>query len=150
MLKNILVKTFATVFGLGFMPVGPGTWGTLGGAVFWYYFMDVPVLQYAAVSLVVLIISVWASWYSEEIFGEKDSGNIVIDEFIGYLVTMLLAPHTITAGIIGFVLFRIFDILKPVPIGLMERLPKGIGIVADDVMAGIYAAIVLNVIMYFI
>jgi len=150
MTKKNIVKTLATVFGLGYMPTGPGTWGTLGAAVVWYYFLDLPVGVYSLICVGVLLISIWASWFSVEFFGEEDSGHIVIDEFIGYLVTMFMAPHSLVAGIIGFVLFRFFDILKPYPVGVMENLPKGLGIVADDVMAGVYAAIVLQIILLFI
>lgn len=85
---------------------------------------------------------------AEVIFGQKDAPCIVIDEVVGLLWTMLYVPATILAVIIGFILFRFFDILKPFPVRLLEdKLPGGYGVVGDDVMAGIYSNLVLQVLI---
>jgi phosphatidylglycerophosphatase A len=93
-----------------------------------------------------IALSIWVSGEAAVIFGRADPGQVVIDEVCGYLVTMFLIPPSLRNIILGFFLFRLFDIVKPPPERSLERLPGGFGIVADDVVAGIYANIILQVI----
>lgn len=140
---------FATFFYIGYLPVGPGTIGTLGAAALYYLISDFSLLAYSLFLLGIIIFSVWAAGEAEKSLGKVDPQQIVIDEVCGYLVTMLLVPPTLTNIIIGFVLFRLFDIAKPPPIAKLERLPGGFGIVMDDVLAGVYANVVLQIIIWF-
>lgn len=147
--------TFSTVLGslllVGFIPVAPGTFGSL--AAYGIYLLLPATLfsgnmQYLLLLIVALaaFISVPICTASEKILG-KDAGSIVIDELIGYFVATLFLPHTWLIGLYAFVLFRVFDIAKPYPIYRIQSLPKGWGVVADDVLAGVYANILLQILI---
>jgi len=137
----------ATWFGSGLSPVTPGTTGTLAG---------IPLIlivgclgpRVSAVSLAVLIaVSIWASHRTEALLGRKDPGEVVIDEVAGFLVTMFLLPLSWLTVVLGFLLFRLFDVMKPWPIRQAERLNSGLGIVADDLLAGLYSHLALRIIL---
>jgi|SRR5215831_16163139 len=143
----------ATGLGAGFFPVAPGTVGALEGIAI---FLAVRALDFREVTLFVALVTlniglfllgVWASNKACGVIGVADPGQIVIDEISGQLISLtplaLLSSFSITGLIIGFVLFRIFDIFKPYPIRRLERLPGGLGVMADDALAGIYAAVLL-------
>jgi phosphatidylglycerophosphatase A len=150
-MKNFLIKTFVSVFGLGHLPYAPGTWGTFGAFIFWQlYFKNVWIVEYIFVVVILSILGIYFSGLAERIYKVKDSQHIVIDEFCGYLVSMIMVPTGIFWGIAGFILFRLFDIFKPVPIRQLEKLPLGLGVMADDLMAGVYVVVILNVARYFI
>lgn len=146
-----LMLALATGLGTGFSPVASGTVGTLGGvALFW--FMAPPHSSWRAyilASLVFIWMAVLVSSVAEGIYRKKDDGRIVIDEVVGFLVTMLFAPHTWKAVALGFVLFRIFDVLKPPPARKLQELRAGVGIVIDDLVAGVYACVCLHGVLYF-
>jgi phosphatidylglycerophosphatase A len=155
--------------GVGFLPVAPGTWGSLVGvglflatnaaAVAVYNLaaargwepMSITALETTAVLLLLIwlaITGIWAASRTEVVTGRKDPGVVVIDEVVGQLITYAFVtpfagPSTIIAG---FVLFRLFDIWKPYPIRRLEALESGLGIMADDVLAGFYAATLLSLI----
>ncbi len=136
----------ATWLNLGYSPVAPGTVGTLGGlvllaAIRWTGSLP---LEIAAIG-VLLALGVWSAHVAERHFGLEDPGPVVIDEVAGILITLVLLPSVWQVFLAGFVLFRIFDIVKPYPAGRLERLRGGVGIMADDVMAAIYANLVLQV-----
>jgi phosphatidylglycerophosphatase A len=139
---SILVSSF---FYLGYSPVAPGTVGTLGAVLLFYLISGFSNLEYVLFTIVFIILSVWVSGVTRTNLGESDPGIIVIDEVCGFLVTMILIPPSIINIALGFLLFRFFDILKPPPIRRSETLPGGLGIVADDVLAGIYANILLQI-----
>lgn len=141
---------FASLLGVGFIPFAPGTFGTLFAAgvylllpssLFsgqgWYWL--------GAGLLLVTGLAVWLSGKAEKTLGH-DAPAIVIDEFCGYFVTVLFLPKTILVAIWAFVLFRAFDIAKPFPINISQKLPGGWGIVVDDLIAGVYANIVIQII----
>jgi len=137
----------ATVFGVGYSPVAPGTLGTLIAIPVYYFLSNIlpPIYEITLVSF--FFLSVWISENAERLFGKKDDPRIVIDEVIGFLITMLWIPKTLLFVIMGFFLFRFFDILKPFPIRRLEKGFKGgFGVVLDDVVAGVYANIVLRLI----
>ena len=153
----------ATGLGLGFIPFGPGTFGSLLGVAICYglisAFKFTPlVLQQAILlgSVLLALLGIWASAQSERIFDRKDAGQIVIDEVCGQLVSYaFLAPALGMIGgdwrwalFIGFILFRFFDIVKPYPIRRLEGLGSGLGVMADDILAGVYAAVALSWILY--
>ena len=139
---SILISSF---FYLGYSPVAPGTVGTLGAVLLFYLISGFSNLEYVLFTIVFIILSVWVSEVARIRLGDSDPSRIVIDEVCGFLVTMILIPPSIINIALGFLLFRFFDILKPPPIRRSETLPGGLGIVADDVLAGIYANILLQI-----
>ena len=144
---NRFFLLIATGFGVGYSPVAPGTLGTLVAIPVYYFLSDIPSPLYEITLISFFFLSVWISENAETFFGKKDDPRIVIDEVMGFLITMLWLPKTILFIILGFFLFRFFDILKPFPIRQWERrLKGGIGVVLDDVMAAMYANIILHLI----
>ncbi len=140
----------ATGFGVGYSPVAPGTLGTLVAIPIYYFLSEILPPLYEITLIGFFFFSVWISENAERLFGKKDDQRIVIDEIMGFLITMLWVPKTIRFIIIGFFLFRFFDILKPFPIRRLEKAFKGgFGVVLDDVVAGVYANIILQIICYF-
>jgi phosphatidylglycerophosphatase A len=140
-----LLKNIATLGFVGYLPVAPGTWGTLAGLLF------VGALRPSANTHMLLIvgfiaIGIVSSEIAEKVIGETDSGHIIIDEVTGFLVSTVFLPGTYGYLIAGFLLFRIFDILKPFPIRKLESALKGgTGIMADDILAGIFTNVILQV-----
>ena len=134
----------ATGFGAGYSPFIPGTAGTLVAIPVYYLFSFLPFPLYEMTLLTFFFFSSWVSKQAEAVLGKKDDRRIVIDEIMGFLVTMLWMPPSLPTLIVGFILFRIFDILKPFPIRRLESVPSGFGVVLDDVMAGVYATISLR------
>lgn len=134
----------ATWFGFGLAPVASGTFGTLAAVpliLLLNYFGE----WYGAFALVVVIVvAIWASDRTQELLGRTDPSEVVIDEVAGFLVTMLLLPTSLVNVVLGFVLFRFFDIVKPWPVRQTERLKGGFGIVVDDLLAGVYAHLCLR------
>jgi phosphatidylglycerophosphatase A len=134
----------ATALGAGYAPKAPGTFGSAVGLLLWIVLPKILWLQLLAIALVAGIGS-WAGTVAEEHFGRHDPGEVVIDEVAGMMVTLLLNP---IAGplwmLAAFVLFRAADIVKPFPVRRFERLPGGVGIMADDLAAGVYANLALR------
>jgi phosphatidylglycerophosphatase A len=135
----------ATVCGAGYFPVASGTFGTLVAVVPYYVLRENPLL-YVIVTLLCIGVGVWSSSVVETIFQEKDSGKIVIDEVAGYFVTMAFLPQHWFYPLAGFVLFRLFDVWKPFGIRQTQKLKGGWGVMIDDVLAGILANAILQVI----
>jgi phosphatidylglycerophosphatase A len=145
------ILLLATGFGVGYSPIAPGTLGTLVAIPVYYFLSNITSPIYEITVIGFFFLSVWISENAEAFFGKKDDQRIVIDEIIGFLVTMLWVPKMLPFIIMGFFLFRFFDILKPFPIRRMERkLKGGFGVVLDDVLAGVYANIILHLIHLFI
>jgi len=141
----------ATGFGVGYSPIAPGTLGTLITIPIYYFLSAIPSPIYETTLIAFFFFSVWISENAEIFFGRKDDPRIVIDEMMGFLITMLWLPKTIFFVTTGFFLFRFFDILKPFPIRRLERRWRGgYGVVSDDVLAGIYGNIVLHAISCFV
>jgi phosphatidylglycerophosphatase A len=142
-----LVILLATWWGAGYSPIAPGTAGTIAAIPFYFLLRLLPLYGYLACVLGIGLVACWAAGEAERIFQEKDSKRIVIDEAVGFFITMTALPPSWPYLIGGFCLFRCFDILKPPPIRLIERKVKGgYGVVLDDVLAGIYAHIALRII----
>ena len=146
---NTTARLIATVGGVGLSPFAPGTCGTavaviLASALYW-----VPSVHFLVLTLITIVVGSWAAHRTDAMWNTQDSGRIVIDEVAGYFVTVsLFDRNSLAILLIGFVAFRILDILKPPPIRWMEHnLPGGIGVVLDDVAAGILAAAVLWVLV---
>jgi phosphatidylglycerophosphatase A len=152
----------ATGFGAGFIPFGPGTWGSIVGLLMAYglisaFGADILFLQNILIvaGLVFAGLGVWASDRAEKIFDRKDASQIVIDEVFGQIISFVfIAPYLAGLGanwrwwmIAGFGLFRAFDIFKPYPINRLQGLSGGIGVMMDDALAGVYAAVVLSLLL---
>jgi len=142
-----LILIIASGFGTGYSPWIPGTVGSLVGLLLFWPLHRLAFWPYLATLVGLIFLSTWISTIAETLFGEKDSRRIVIDEIVGMLVTLSFLPFTWKWALAGFLLFRLFDIWKPFPARLcQERLPGGWGVVWDDVVAGIYANLLLQVI----
>ena len=134
--------------GLGYAPVASGTFGTLAGIPVFYLLSGFPPLLYLLTWLALLFLSFWAAGAAGKIYGVVDDGRIVIDELVGYLVTVAFLPFSWSTALLGFLLFRVFDILKPPPASWFDqKLKNGYGVVLDDVVAGIYGAIALRLLL---
>lgn len=149
-MKEGIAKLIATFFYVGLIPYAPGTFGTLAAVPLYYIISGLPLYLYLLITLLVIGMSVWASNIAEGIYGKTDPGQIVADEVSGYLVTMILVPPTVTNIVIGFFMFRLFDIIKPPPVRRFERLSGGWGVVIDDVAAGVYACVCVHLIVRFV
>lgn len=148
--KKILtdpVLFLAFGFGSGLAKKAPGTLGTLAAIPVYILISQFNFWVYSLLTLLVIVSGIWICQYAADKLGVHDFGGIVWDEVAGFLVTMWIIPFSWKAVAIGFILFRIFDIFKPWPIGLIDRqLKGGMGIMMDDVLAGVYALGVLLVI----
>ena len=130
----------------GYLPKAPGTWGSLVGVVAWLGLARLPLLPYASVVAILFVIGTAAAGAAEKIMDRPDPGLVVIDEIVGQLIALALVPHHPIAVLCGFLLFRLFDIFKPFPVGWLDQhLHGGLGIMLDDVMAGFYALAVLQI-----
>jgi phosphatidylglycerophosphatase A len=141
------ILMFATGFGAGYSPIAPGTLGTLVAIPIYYFLSEIPFPLYEITLTGFFFLAVWVSEKTEAVLGKKDDPRIVIDEMMGFLVAMLWVPKTPLFILVGFILFRFFDILKPFPIRRFEKVRGGFGVVLDDVMAGIFANVILRFIM---
>jgi len=145
------IVLFASWFGTGFSPFASGTVGTLAAIPFYLILSTLALPLYLLTLLAFFFFSCWAAGRAEEIFGEKDSGKIVIDEVIGYLITMTAVSPSWLSITAGFLLFRFFDITKIPPARYFDRnLKNGYGVVLDDVIAGIYACLSLHLLLRFL
>ena len=144
-----LIKLLATGFGSGLTPVVPGTIGTLIGVLICLICLPLPWLLRLLVVIALLALSIYVAGQAEKLYRKHDDQRIVIDEIVGFQVTMLPVAITSLYLLVGFVLFRIFDILKPFPIRNLQKLQGGWGIVLDDVAAGIYAGVLMLLLVVF-
>lgn len=138
------VHLLAFGLGTGASPYAPGTAGTLLGIPLVYGLSHGPLWWYLVGMVLLIVLGIWVSDVTSKDIGVHDHGGIVIDEVAGYLVTMLAIPVSMTTLLIAFVVFRIFDILKPWPIGWLDKkVHGGLGIMLDDLLAGIYGLLVM-------
>jgi phosphatidylglycerophosphatase A len=136
-------------FGSGLSPKAPGTVGTLAAIPFFLLFASLEPLIYLAVLGVMAMAGIWICGQTARDVGVHDHGAIVWDEFVGFFITMFMIPVSISSLFAGFVLFRFFDIVKPWPIKLIDRrLHGGFGIMFDDVLAGIFALVLMQLMHY--
>lgn len=164
--RDVLALTLATC-GVGYMPVAPGTWGSAVGVGI-YLLVRMASAQVFAVAvargwsvppleafrttfmllmlIVITVAGIWAASRAERLLGRKDPGAVVVDEVVGQLIAFVFVPFSagLWAIVAGFLAFRVFDIWKPYPIRRLEALESGLGIMADDVLAGAYAATLMS------
>jgi phosphatidylglycerophosphatase A len=145
-MKKFLVAAASTVCGVGLLPLIPGTFGSLAGLGVYFLLKDSP-LALAAAVLGVLAAGFLTAGRAEEMFGRKDPGCVVIDEVAGMLITLSFLPYSPRIVFLGFVLFRLLDTAKPYPAFRLQRMHGSFGIMIDDVVAGVYANLVLQVVV---
>ncbi len=144
---NQLIMALATGLYVGKIGKAPGTWGSLAAFLPWFLIKDMTLPTYLLLLAALFIVGFFVSGSAEKIVDSPDAGCIVIDEILGMFITLTLAPNHPAAWITGFLLFRFFDIVKPFPVSWLDtHLHGGIGIMMDDVVAGLYALICLQVI----
>lgn len=145
-----LAVFIATFVYTGLFPFAPGTVGSLGGLIVYGLIARLGAgVALEGIAIAVLYgVGVWAAAVAERHFGGVDPGPVVIDEVVGMLITLFLVPVSVTGAIIGLLLFRVFDIVKPFPAGKLEELHGGFGVMSDDAMAGVYANLVLRVLWW--
>jgi phosphatidylglycerophosphatase A len=156
-----------TTFGVGYIPLAPGTWGSAVGVLIYLVFRQIEATSVnyfslrgaaetqttawihvanAILFLLFCLAGIWAASRATHLFRHKDPSEAVVDEVIGQLLTFVFVPFDISWKYIlaGFFLFRLFDIWKPYPIDSLQSLPAGIGVCADDILAGVYAGVILS------
>ena len=144
-MNNFLIKCFATGFGVGYIPKAPGTFATLFAAVIWWY---LPATTFYIVSFFVFITAFLVCGKAEKIFGIKDDQKIVIDEMVGYFITVIFLPTEYQTKffilIASIILFRFFDIKKPFFIKDVQKIKGSIGILGDDILSGIITNVIIQ------
>jgi len=146
------LSVFVASFGyVGFFPFAPGTAGSLAGLALFAFirWIGVPAIELGAI-VAVFAIGIWAASGTEVALGRKDPGVVVIDEVLGMLITLALLPVSIPGVILGFLLFRVLDVIKPYPAAQFEHLHGGLGIMADDAVAGLYSHLLLRLCVWLV
>lgn len=147
-----LLMLMATFFYTGYLPIAPGTWASLVTTLLVYFikpYREAPYYVQIPVIVFIFVIGIPAAGAAEKHLKKKDPRPCVIDEVAGQMVSLLFIPHNVYFYAAAFLLFRFFDILKPFPVNRAERIPGGLGIMLDDIVAGLYALAVLQLYRYF-
>ena len=144
-----IIKLISTFGGLGYSRIAPGTAASLGAAAVYLIVKQNPAL-YAMITAALLLSGFAVCGRAEELYGTRDARPIVIDEVCGLLIALFLIPFSYPVLIIGFLLFRTMDIVKPFPIRRIENLSGSLGIMGDDILAGIYANTILRLALKFL
>ena len=139
----------ATCGYLGYAPVAPGTFGSAAGLAAFVAVRSTGSVAVEISTIVILFaVGVWSGTMAEDYFGGVDPGPVVLDEVVGMLITLALLPVNTTGAIIGFLVFRVLDVFKPWPSGSLERLPGGLGVMADDGMAAVYGNLAMRALIW--
>ncbi|NQT05997.1 MAG: phosphatidylglycerophosphatase A [Candidatus Omnitrophica bacterium] len=144
-MRDKIARSIATVFGAGYLPLMPGTFGSIAGLLV-YLYIKANLTVYIGTIVIATILGFIVSRMAKRLFYYDDPGEVVIDEFCGMLITYMFIPPTAPNIVAGFFLFRIIDILKVPPLGRLERVKGGAGIMLDDIGAGVIANVILRVI----
>jgi phosphatidylglycerophosphatase A len=141
--RPLFALAVATVFGVGYAPAAPGTFGSVAGLLLWLLLPGSPLVQ--GLTIVVLFVAgSLAGNAAEHYYGKTDPRHVVIDEVMGMMITLFLIPVGMGGALLGFLLFRATDVIKPWPANRLESLPGGWGVMADDAMAAVYANLALR------
>ena len=152
--KNSMARFIGTGIYSGYSPAAPGTAGTAVAALIyiflkWFGFIELATpFTYILFVIWIIIIGVWSAGVLEKEVSKKDPSIVVIDEVAGYFISVAFLPYTIYTIVGAFIVFRVFDVLKPFPANISQKLKGGYGIMADDIIAGIYSCIILHVLNY--
>jgi phosphatidylglycerophosphatase A len=140
----------AAVGPLGFAPIAPGTFGSAAGVLIYWLTRHWSMPAQLGIIAAVTIVGTWAASEAALHFGREDPGQVVIDEVAGQLVTLAFTGAGVSAMIVAFLIFRVLDIIKPYPANRFERLHGGVGIMADDLMAGAYGCVLVHLLMRYV
>ena len=150
----LFARIISTGIGIGYFPKAPGTMGSLATIIIFWFCPDLSLQLFLFFCAIITLVGIIASSITEKEFQQKhgdnnlhDPGIIIIDEVAGMMVALIAIPKTLPMIIGAFVLFRFFDIVKPFPINKVEKLPSGLGIMSDDILAGIFSNIILQIIV---
>ena len=143
----IFICTFGYV---GYFPIAPGTIGSIAGLAVYagLRWLGIGPLAEAAVIVMLFVAGTWSGTHAERYFGGTDPGPGVIDEVVGMLITLYLVPPDVFIAVIGFLIFRVLDVIKPFPANRLERLHGGLGMMADDAMSAIYSNVLLHLVVW--
>jgi phosphatidylglycerophosphatase A len=144
--RPVFALAIATTFGVGYAPVAPGTFGSAAGLALWMLLPASAGVQAATIAALFVMGSLTGN-VAERHFGRTDPRQVVIDEVMGMLITLFLNPVGVRGAFVGFLIFRAMDVIKPYPANRLERLPGGVGVMADDAMAAIYANVALRALL---
>ena len=138
----------ATCGYLGYVPVAPGTFGSAAGLVVFaaVRWSGSPALELAVIILL-FAVGVWSANAAERHFGGVDPAPVILDEVVGMLITLAFLPVNVTGAVVGFLLFRLFDVVKPWPANRLEAVHGGLGVMADDAMAGVYGNVAMRLLV---
>ena len=145
-MQRFTIKILSTFFYIGYLPLIPGTFGSLGG-IFLFYLIKINALNYPLFTLLVIVLGFLVCGKAEKEMQKNDPRCVVIDEVSGMLLSLLFIPYDLKLVIIAFILFRILDMLKPYPAGSLEKLKGSVGIMSDDLIAGLYTNLILHVVI---
>ena len=145
-IRKTIIKIISTFFYIGYLPFIPGTFGSIAG-VFLYYLLKDSISIYTIFSCILIILGFLVSGPAERMLNKKDARCITIDEICGMLLSLIFLPYDIKIVVLAFILFRILDALKPFPLDRLQRLKGGPGIMADDLVAGLYTNIILQIVL---
>jgi len=148
-LRDLLIKLISTFFFIGYLPLIPGTFGSIAGVGIFYLLAGGSRSGYFLFVFCIMILGLLTSGKAEKLLNKKDPGCIVIDEVMGMLIALSFLPADPKIVVLAFLIFRILDMLKPFPAGKLQDLHGAIGVMGDDLVAGIYTNIVLQVILNF-
>ncbi|MDD5130829.1 MAG: phosphatidylglycerophosphatase A [Candidatus Omnitrophica bacterium] len=146
-ISDFLVKTASTVFFIGYLPLVPGTFGSIAGVGLFYLLKGAAVFTYLSVILAVIVLGLVVCGRTEKLLNKKDPGCIVIDEVAGMLLALSFLPYDFKIVFLAFLIFRILDTLKPYPASRLQNRHGAVGVMGDDLVAGIYTNIVLQIIL---
>ena len=144
--RRVVPLALATVFGVGYIPFAPGTFGSAAGLLVWWLLPASVAAQSMAI-IALFVVGSWSGGVAEHHFGGTDPSYVVIDEVMGMLITLFLNPVGGWGAVAAFLLFRAADVIKPFPSNRFERIPGGVGVMADDAMAAVYANLALRVVL---
>ena len=144
---KFVARVLSTMFGIGYLPFAPGTWGSIAAFLLWYS-LPLPEnpLVFLGLTILVSIVGIWASQEFEKNSGEKDPSVVIIDEWAGQWIALLFIERSLLYGGIALILFRIFDIIKPGPVKWADNKGGGIGIMGDDIIAGLISLVILQMV----
>lgn len=144
---DFLAKFFSTVFFVGYLPLMPGTFGSIAGVGLFYLIKGSNPATYFLFVFGIIVLGLMTSGRTEKLLNKKDPGCIVIDEVAGMLLALSFMPYDLKIIFLGFLIFRILDTLKPYPASRLQNMHGAVGVIGDDLVAGIYTNIVLQVIL---
>jgi len=143
---RFITKLLSTFFYVGYLPLIPGTFGSLAGIIL-IYLIELYALNYVLLTIAVIAIGFLVCGRAEKAMAKNDPRFVVIDEVSGMLLSLVFIPYDIKLVVLAFILFRVLDTLKPYPAGRLERLKGSVGIMSDDLIAGLYTNLILQVVL---